>query len=214
MDVSIFTFGPFQENTYILFDASKECIIIDPGCSNTAEQNLLTDFISSSELKPVRLVNTHCHIDHVLGNKFVSEKYNLPLESHKGEIPVLQANTMVAKMYGIPYEESPPIEKYIEEGDLVSFGETTLETLFTPGHSPASISFFNKEARILIAGDVLFQRSIGRTDLPGGDFDTLIGSIKQKFYPLGDDVTVYPGHGPSTTIGEEKAANPFLLQQS
>lgn len=212
MDVSIFTFNAFQENTYVLYDDTKECVIIDPGCSNAEEQKTLTDFIASNNLTPVRLLNTHCHIDHVLGNSFVADTYSLELEAHKGEIPVLESCKMVANMYNISYTESPLITQYIDEGDAIQFGNTTLEIFFTPGHSPASISFLNREQGILIAGDVLFQRSIGRTDLPGGDFNTLIQSIKTKFYPLEDIVRVYPGHGPSTTIGEEKQANPFLNQ--
>lgn len=212
MDVSIFTFNAFQENTYVLFDDTKECVIIDPGCNNPEEQKTLSDFISSNNLTPVRLLNTHCHIDHVLGNKYVADTYSLVLEAHKGEVAVLESCKMVANMYNIAYTESPAISTYIDEGEEIKFGNTTLEIFFTPGHSPASISFFNREQGILMAGDVLFQRSIGRTDLPGGDFDTLILSIKTKFYPLEDGVIVYPGHGPSTTIGEEKAANPFLNQ--
>lgn len=210
MEIGIFCFNDFMENTYILHDATGECVIIDPGCSNAKEEGVLIEYIDAQGLTPKRLLNTHCHIDHVLGNRFISEKYKLPLESHKGEVPVLEANKMVAQMYGMSYTESVPIELFLAEGDTVSFGDTRLEVLFTPGHSPASISFFHRESKQLIAGDVLFQGSIGRTDLPGGDFDTLIKSIKEKYYPLGDDVVVYPGHGPSTTIIEEKIRNPFL----
>lgn len=210
MELQLFTFNAFQENTYVLYDDTKECIILDPGCNNTNEQNTLISFLEDKNLTPVRLINTHCHIDHVLGNQFISEKYQLPLEAHAGEVPVLEANIKVASMYGIAYVASPPIAKYIETGDLIEFGNTSLQTLFTPGHSPASISFFHEASKTLIAGDVLFNGSIGRTDLPGGNFDTLIKSIKEQYYPLGDEVTVYPGHGPSTTIGKEKISNPFL----
>lgn len=210
MEISIFTFNAFQENTYILHDETLECVIIDPGCSNSAEEAELDNYIASRSLKPVKLVNTHCHIDHVLGNKYVMEKYGIQLHSHKGETPVLQANVQVAAMYGLDYAPSPEIDVFLEEGESLSFGNTTLEILFTPGHSPASLSFFHRPSKQLIAGDVLFQGSIGRTDLPGGDFDTLIKSIKSKYYPLGDEVIVYPGHGPSTTIIEEKIRNPFL----
>jgi len=210
MDIASFTFNDFLENTYVLYDSTKECAIIDPGCKNQGERKILVDFIEAKGLKPVLLLNTHCHIDHVLSNKFVAEKYNLRLSSHKGEVPVLESCVMVANMYGIPYEQSPEIEVFVEEGDQIKFGNTTLEVLFTPGHSPASISFFHKETKVLVAGDVLFQGSIGRTDLPGGDFDTLIASIKNKFYPLGDEVKVYSGHGSSTNLGVEKKSNPFL----
>ena len=210
--VAAFEFNPFQENTYIVYDETKECIIFDPGCYQAAERQQLDEFIASAGLKPVRLINTHCHVDHVLGNKHVAEKYGLKLEMHKGEIPVLQSVPMVCQMYGIPgYDPSPEGEVWLEEGDVVTFGETKLEVLFTPGHSPASLSFFCRADGFLIAGDVLFQNSIGRTDLPGGDFDTLIRSIKEKLFPLGDEVKVYPGHGPATTIGYEKGHNGFLV---
>lgn len=210
MQLKRFTFNDFQENTYILWDDTKECIIIDPGCNSHEEEQTLVDFIDSNNLTPVRLVNTHCHIDHVLGNTFIAEKYNLDLNAHKGEIPVLQANVMVAQMYGMHYIPSPEIKHFLDESMTLDFGNTSLQILYTPGHSPASISFFHPQTKQLIAGDVLFQGSIGRTDLPGGDFDTLIKSIKTQYYPLGDDVIVYPGHGPETSIIEEKIRNPFL----
>ncbi len=208
--VATFTFNPFQENTYLIYDDSKECIIIDPGCSNAQERDILSTFIKENSLKPMRLINTHCHIDHVLGNQWVSDHYNLGLEIHRGEIPVLEFAQKAGDLYGIPYDGSPAPVAYIEEGDEIIFGQTLLSALLTPGHSPASISLFCKEDQFLIAGDVLFQGSIGRTDLPGGDFDTLISSIKDKLFPLGDTVRVYPGHGPYTSIGEEKKSNPFL----
>ena len=210
MEVAVFTFNAFAENTYVLFDKTNDCVIVDPGCNSKEEQDLLVGFINSKDLKPVKLVNTHCHIDHILGNAFISEKYGLELIAHRGEIPVLAAGKMTSDMYGIKYDPSPEISSFLNEGELLTFGETSLEVLFTPGHSPASLSFFHPETKQLIAGDVLFDGSIGRTDLPGGDFDTLIANIKNKFFPLGDDVIVYPGHGPSTSIGKEKQLNPFL----
>lgn len=210
MNIAHFTFNPFAENTYILYDESKECVIIDPGCSNSEEEEQLTDFIESNGLIPVKLINTHCHIDHVLGNKFVSDKYNMPLTSHKGESVILAMQPQISTMYGVPYDPSPEISIFLDDGDNVTFGKTTLKVFFTPGHSPASISFYNEEEGVVIGGDVLFQGSIGRTDLPGGDFDTLAKSIKEKLYVLPDNVVVYSGHGPSTTIGTEKRTNPFV----
>lgn len=210
MDIAIFTFNDFSENSYILFDETKECVIFDPGCNNDEERKTLVDVIESKGLKPVKLINTHCHIDHVLGNKFVSEKYNLPLISHEGEKIVLEMQPQISGMYGIAYDPSPEITEFLEEGDEVKFGNTTLKVLFTPGHSPASISFYCAEAGVVIAGDVLFKDSIGRTDLPGGDFDTLANSIREKLYTLPDDTVVFCGHGPSTTIGDEKQNNPFV----
>jgi len=210
MEVAVFTFNEFSENTYLLYDATKACIIVDPGCNSREEQALFSDFIESNGLTPVKLINTHCHIDHVLGNRYVFEKYGLELIAHQAEIPVLKAADISSKIYQINYDPSPEISSFLEEGEFVEFGETKLEVLFTPGHSPGSISFYHKESKQLIGGDVLFQGSIGRTDLPGGDFDTLISSIKNKIFPLGDEVIVYSGHGPSTTVGNEKKLNPFL----
>lgn len=211
MNIAIFTLNAFSENTYILYDDTKDCVIVDPGCSNPAEEQELVSFIETNGLTPVRLLNTHCHIDHVLGNKFISDKYGLKLEAHKIEEVVLAAAPMSSQIYSIPYTTSPEIEVFLDETQQVTFGNTTLDILFTPGHSPGSISFFHKESKQLIAGDVLFQGSIGRTDLPGGDYDTLITSIKTQYFPLGDEVRAYPGHGPSTTIGEERVSNPFLV---
>lgn len=210
MNIASFTFTDWAENTYVLYDDSKECCIVDPGCNTAQERQQLVDFIEAKGLTPTRLVNTHCHIDHVLGNKFVSEKYGLPLIAHKGEEIVLAAMVQMAQMYGVSYEQSPDITEFLDEGDLLSFGNTKMEVYFTPGHSPASISFFHRESKQLIAGDVLFKGSIGRTDLPGGSMETLLESIRAKFFVLDDEVIVYSGHGPTTTIGEERRSNPFL----
>lgn len=210
LQVATFTFNPFSENTYILYDETKECIIIDPGMYTHKEEKTLVDFIETNSLKPVRLINTHCHIDHVFGNYFVAEKYGLSLETHKDEIPVLNYAIVAAQMYQLKYEPSPQPTVFWEEGDTISFGNTQLEVLFTPGHSPASICLFNAAARLVIAGDVLFRESVGRVDLPGGDGATLLKSIQTKLLPLGNDVIVYPGHMGSTTIGHEKTHNPYL----
>lgn len=210
MTVQSFTFNDFQENTYIIYDDTKDCIIIDPGCGNHHEQNQLSCFIELRGLKPKHLINTHCHIDHILGNKYVSDLYQLKLTSHKKEIPVLQFGIQTALMYQINYDISPDIEIFIDEEDIISFGQSTLKVLFTPGHSPASISLVNESEKILIAGDVLFKGSIGRTDLPGGNFETLTRVIKSKFFTLHDDTIVYSGHGEQTTTGIEKRTNPFF----
>jgi len=211
LSIQVFTFNPFQENSFVLYDeASRECIVVDPGCSNSREEKELDSFINDNNLIPKRLINTHCHIDHVLGNKYISEKYNLPLESHKLEIPVLQSCDQVGKMYGIPYKGSPNITVFHEDGDVITFGSTEIEILLAPGHSPGSICLHLKDQKEIIGGDVLFQGSIGRTDLPGGNHNTLINSIKTKLLPLPDETVVYPGHGPATTIGRERVSNPFL----
>lgn len=211
LQIAVFTFNPFQENTYVLHDATGESIIVDPGCYTSAEKQRLRTFISDRQLRPVMLINTHCHIDHVMGNRFVADTYQLPLTAHQGEIAVLEASVTYGKMIGLPIEISPPITQFIENGDSITFGETTLQVLFTPGHSPASISLYHADQGILIAGDVLFYESIGRTDLPGGDYETLIKSITTQLFPLGDHVKVYNGHGQYTTIGHERKYNPFLV---
>ena len=211
VNVVSFTFNAFQENTWIVIDReSQECVIFDPGCSDRHEQETLKAFVEENAVHPVRLINTHCHIDHVLGNRFVAETWGLSLEIHKGEIPVLASCEMVAGMYSIPYDPSPEPGGFIEAGQELSVGDTVFRALLTPGHSPASLSFFFPDDKAVIAGDVLFHGSIGRTDLPGGDYDTLIRSIREQLYPLGDEVRVYPGHGSSTTIGYERLTNPFV----
>ncbi len=211
ISIHSFTFNPIQENMYLLFDESKECVIIDPGCYDNSERAVLSDFISKNDLKPVKLLNTHCHLDHVFGNGYTAKKYDLKLEINKHDLPVLDAFEKSAALYGMNYDPSPQPSVYLEEGDIISFGNSRLEILFTPGHSPGSITFYNREQKFMIAGDVLFYGSIGRTDLPGGNFETLISSIKDKLFPLGDDFKVYSGHGQPTTIGFERKNNPFLV---
>ena len=206
-----FTFNDFEENTYIVIDdQSNECLIIDPGCNGTAENGQILSYITENGLKPIRLINTHCHIDHILGNNFISRTFGLTLEAHAGEIPVLLSGEKIAQMYGIPYVLSPQIGKFLDESQSVLLGKHEWKILFCPGHSPASICLYHEGSESLIAGDVLFHRSIGRTDLPGGDYDTLINSIRTKLFTLPPNTKVYPGHGIPTTIGEEQQYNPFL----
>lgn len=206
-----FTFNPYQENTYILFDETGDCVIIDPGMYDGAEQNQLVNFVKETNLKPVLLLNTHCHIDHVLGNKFVFDQWGLKPQFHKGELFVLQSVASYAPQMGMHYELSPEPEVFLEETGKINFGQSELTLVFAPGHSPAHLCFFAKNENFLIGGDVLFYRSIGRTDLPGGNYQQLIDSIKNNVFQLPDDCEVFPGHGPSTTIGFEKINNPFLL---
>lgn len=209
ISIQTFAFNPFMENTYLLYDETKDCIIIDPGCYEKEEQQALEDFIEKKGLNIVQLLNTHCHIDHVLGNHFVKERYKVKLATSAIEEQVLKAVKSYAPNYGFPLYQEADVDIYLEEGQQVHFGQTTLDILFVPGHSPGHLAFYNAEEKICIGGDVLFQRSIGRTDLPGGDHDTLIQSIQQKMFALEDDMIVYPGHGPTTSIGEEKKHNPF-----
>jgi glyoxylase-like metal-dependent hydrolase (beta-lactamase superfamily II) len=206
-----FVFNPFEENTYILFDETKECVIIDPGCFNSSEQEEIIQFINDEKLKPVRLLNTHCHIDHVFGNTFIAKKYNLSLEIHKNDLPTLHSLPQVSAIYGLGAEESIEPTNFLEEGDKVTFGNSSLDVLFTPGHSPGSICFVSHKDKFVISGDVLFYGSIGRTDLPGGNHETLLNSIRTKLFLLDDDFVVFSGHGRETTIGFEKKHNPFLI---
>ncbi len=211
MQVHKFTFNPFQENTYILFDETKECVIIDPGCYEPEEKQELFQFIKNQQLKPVHLLNTHCHIDHVLGNNFVSKAYHLQPEIHPLESAMLEATRSYGSQFGIFIEDPPMPRMNLKDEGKISFGYTTLHLIHTPGHSPGSICFHERDSQTLIGGDVLFQLSIGRTDLPGGDMNTLLRSIREKLFNLDPETKVYPGHGPTTTLAFEKANNPFLL---
>jgi hydroxyacylglutathione hydrolase len=209
MRIQRFEFNPLQENTYVLFDDTKECVIIDPGCYDADERDELTSFITDNNLVVKALWNTHCHIDHVLGNAFVKRTYNTKLWIHPADEPVLKAVSSYSSNYGFHQYEETSVDEYFQEGQLVSFGTQKLKVLFLPGHAPGHVGFYHEESKVVIAGDVLFYNSIGRTDLPGGNFDTLIQSIQKKLFLLPDDVTVFPGHGPETTIGYEKRTNPF-----
>ena len=210
MEIKKFTFNPYQENTYVLYDESGACVIIDPGMYTGAEQNELVAFIKANNLKPERLLNTHCHIDHVLGNKFVFDNWGLKPEFNKGELYILQAVAGYAPQMGMQYELSPEPEHFLPETGTIEFGNSSLKLIFAPGHSPAHLCFYAEKENFLIGGDVLFYRSIGRTDLPGGNHQQLIDSIKNNLYLLPDDCEVFPGHGQSTTIAFEKMNNPFL----
>ncbi|QBQ39663.1 MBL fold metallo-hydrolase [Sphingobacterium psychroaquaticum] len=210
LKIQTFTFNPFQENTYIVYDEIGNCAIFDPGTSSTQEEQELTQFITDQKLTPVALVNTHCHVDHVLGNRFIFEQYGLMPQLHEGEVPTLVAVQNYAPMYGIRYEVSPIPEAFLQEGSEITIGSHILKTLFVPGHSPAHLCFYSADYGFLIGGDVLFRNSIGRTDLPGGNHQLLLDSIKKEVYTLPDNTVVYPGHGPTTTVGYEKETNPFV----
>ena len=204
-----FVFNPFQENTYLLYDETRACVVVDPGCYEKEEEQELEDHIAAEQLDVVMILNTHCHIDHVLGNAFVKERFKVPLYIHPIEEPYLRAVSSYASNYGFfQYKETSP-DGFLEEHRQISFGNQKLDVLFTPGHSPGHVVFYHPESSQLLGGDVLFYNSIGRTDLPGGDGPTLIESIHQKLFTLPDNVTVHPGHGPKTTIGFEKRTNPF-----
>lgn len=208
--VDALVFNAFQENTYLVYDDSGECLIIDPGCQDAYEQQELTDYLMNKKLKPVGHLYTHCHIDHILGNAYVFKKYGLRPVMHKLSLPFFRRAAEQSRMFGLDEIEIVEPEEFIAEGDIINFGTSSLEVLYTPGHIDGHVCFVNKQSKFVIAGDVLFYESIGRTDLPTGDFDLLISSITEKLFTLGADFTVYPGHGEKTTIGHEMRFNPFL----
>ena len=211
MEIKTFTFNQFLENTIIVSDSTNECIIIDPGCYNDEEKKILENYITKNNLNPVKLINTHCHIDHILGNNFVSKNWGIDLEINEKDLDLLNNADQIAKIYGFTnYERSPMPKKFINEDDIINFGISELKVIFTPGHAPGHISLYSEKDNLIISGDVIFQNSIGRTDLPGGDFNTLIKSIKNKILSLDDNVIIYCGHGPNTTVGNERRNNPFL----
>lgn len=210
--IAKFTFNPFQENMYVLYDETKECVIIDPGCKSTEEKQMLADYIEKEGLKPVKLLNTHCHVDHVFGNYFVSKTYGLELGIHKLDLPTLALVPQACKLYGIPgYELSPEPTWFFDEGDVIKFGDSKLDVIFGPGHAPGHVAFYSEPDKFVINGDILFQGSYGRYDLPGGDFDVLKKTITEKMFALPDDTVVFCGHGGETTIGQEKRTNPILM---
>jgi glyoxylase-like metal-dependent hydrolase (beta-lactamase superfamily II) len=208
--VKEFVFSPVQENTYVIYNVSGQCCIVDPGCYFGNERNELKDFISENGLHPKYLLNTHCHLDHVFGNKFVYETWGLELHLHEKEKQVLDFAVQSGLNWGLPFDNYSGPLHWLKEGDIVSLEEDELRVIFTPGHSPGHISFYCEQQQFILSGDVLFRSSIGRTDLPGGDFAMLEKSIREKLYVLPDEVIVYSGHGPATSIGVEKKSNPFV----
>ncbi len=209
--VKAFTFSPIQENTYLLYNAKGNALIIDPGCYFDEERETLSSFLQQNKLKLQLLLNTHCHLDHVFGNKWIHETFGLLLHIHQKEKQVLDFAPASGLMWNMPFDNYNAELKYIKEGEEVLLDDDRLKILFVPGHSPGHVCFYCKEQGFVIGGDVLFRQSIGRTDLPGGSHETLIQSIKTQLFTLPDETIVYSGHGPATTIGYEKKHNPFLI---
>lgn len=210
LNIQMFTFSPVGENTYIVYNENKEAAVVDPGCYFPEEKDKLQGFIEEKGLVPQLLLNTHCHLDHVFGNLFVYETWKLELHLHKNEEIVLQNAPVAGQMYNLPFDNYNGPLHFIEEGQKIRLGEDEFELILAPGHSPGSICFYVPKQNFMLGGDVLFRESVGRTDLPGGDPDTLVSSIQNKLYKLPDETVVYPGHGEPTTIGYEKKNNPFV----
>jgi|SRR5436190_23527691 len=210
LTVKAFSFNPVQENTYILYNEKKQCCIIDPGCYFPEEKDKLKSFIDLNALKPVLLLNTHCHLDHVFGNKFVNDTWGLLLHIHEKEKQMLDLAPASGEMWQLPFDNYKGQLIFINENSTINIGDDELEIRFTPGHSPGHVCFYDEADDFAISGDVLFNGSIGRTDLPGGDFDTLINSIQTQLFTLPDETKIFSGHGPMTTVGLEKMNNPFV----
>ncbi len=210
LKVKSFTFNPVQENTYVLHNEKKDCIIIDPGCYFPNEKEELKKYVEENELRPVLLLNTHCHLDHVFGNRFVHETWGLTLHIHELEKKMLELAPASGLMWQLPFDNYDGELIFLKENETIKLGDDSLKILPVPGHSPGSVCFYNAGDKFVISGDVLFYCSVGRADLPGGDYNTLLNSIKTQLYILPDEVTVYSGHGSTTTIGFEKENNPFV----
>ncbi len=210
LKIQSFTFNPVQENTYLLYNEFNQCIIIDPGCYFDEEKELIKKYIYQNGLQPAMLLNTHCHLDHVFGNKFIAETYHLTLQVHEKEKLVLAYAPTSGLMYNLPFDNYAGEFIFLKEGGKIQLGQDELQIIEAPGHSPGSICFYCAKQNFVIGGDVLFKGGIGRTDLPMGDHQALLNNIKTKLLVLPDETVVYSGHGPATTIGEEKRGNPFL----
>lgn len=211
IQIKIFTFNLFSENTIVLWDdESLESAIIDPGCSDSHEENELDSFIIQENLKVKYLINTHCHIDHILGCEFVKIKYNPIYYAPELDLPLIENASMQASFVGMDFSISIKPDKYLTEDIKLILGKSELVFLFTPGHTAGEYCIYIPDINCCITGDVLFKDSIGRTDLWGGNYDTLIESINNKLLTLPDDTKIFPGHGDSSTIGREKKYNPFL----
>ncbi len=210
IQIKKFTFNPIGVNAIVLWDETLDCVIIDPACSSEPEEQKLKQFIVSNGLNPVRLLNTHGHFDHLLGNGFVGREWGLKAEIHHEDNFLVANAQSTAIVFGMQIPQPPVAGAFLEEGEVVRFGNSSLDVIHVPGHSPGSVAFYSKDDNLLIAGDILFYGSIGRTDLPRGNHQQLINGIKNKLLVLPEETVVYCGHGPETTIGDEKWSNPYL----
>jgi glyoxylase-like metal-dependent hydrolase (beta-lactamase superfamily II) len=213
MKVKVFEFNPIAVNTYVLHDKTGECVIIDAACFYHDEERALFDYINDKKLIIKHVLSTHLHFDHVFGVNFIQSQFNVPMEANKADEFLLETMNEQLSLFGFTANDKhvPTIGKYIDENDIIEFGNQKLSILHIPGHSPGSIAFYSEADKFVVSGDVLFNGSIGRTDLPQGNHNQLIDGIKAKLLTLPDDTIVYPGHGPATTIKREKKSNPFLV---
>ncbi len=212
LHIEKFTFNPFQENSYVISAPDKSAVIIDPGCATSSEKQALSTYISANNLEVKALLSTHCHIDHVLGNAYVLRTYPVDYYMHKLDLPVLAAAERSAEVYGIEgFEPSPQPTHFLEDKQILKFGAIELEVIFGPGHAPGHVAFYSSADSVVISGDILFQGSFGRVDLPGGDIEVLKKTIKERFFTLPEETVIYCGHGPNTSIGKEKISN-YILQ--
>ncbi len=210
MVVKTFTVNPFAMNCYIYWDEkTKEGVIIDPGAYEDREKNEILDYIKSNGIDIKLILNTHGHVDHILGNDWAKKTFNVPLLMHKDDMPLIDNALKQAEMFGVSFPQPPNPDKFIELEDI-KFSDTTFKIIHTPGHSPGSVCFIDEKEKLIFGGDTVFRGSIGRTDLWMGDIDVLLDSIQNKIFKYSDDYVIYPGHMEETTIGEEKEYNPFL----
>ena len=208
--VEKFEVNPLRENSFVLSDESGECVFVDPGFFYREERREIKEYIADNKLKPIKIINTHCHFDHIMGVEFIRNEYKIPLCAHADDAFWINKASEQGQMFGFDMKPVAPIDYFLNEKETLTFGDSLLEIIHIPGHSPGHIVFYNNENNILIAGDVLFYGSIGRSDLPGGDHETLISNIKNKLFQLPGNTKVFCGHGPETTLGFEKSTNPFL----
>lgn len=212
MNIAKLTFNPFQENTYVLWDESGEAVIVDAGNYTEKETEALLNFIAEKGLHPVMAVNTHGHVDHMLGVERVKKAYGIPFALHAEDRFLIESAPTHGAMYGFKVESVPTIDMELADGGEVKFGNTCLRVIHTPGHTPGHIALYQPDDKVLLTGDTLFRESIGRTDLPGGNYGWIMKSIIDNILPLGEEVSIYPGHGPSSTLGHEMLYNPFITE--
>jgi hydroxyacylglutathione hydrolase len=212
LKIACLPFNPIQENTYVLWDETNECVVIDAGNSSPREDAALDNFIAEHGLKPVLAANTHGHFDHTLGVEHLKQRYGIPFALSSKDAFLLENAATSGSIFGVKVGAMPTVERDLDGEQEIRFGKISLRVLRTPGHTPGHVAFFDEGSKSLFTGDTLFRESIGRTDLPGGDYSWIMRSILDVLVPLGDEVHVYPGHGPESTIGHEVLYNPFIVE--